>query len=45
MNEESKKKAWLGLTESIAANQRAIKTQVASEYSFNELMKELKSCQ
>ena len=38
-------KGWLTgqakLIESMEANERAIKTQVASEYSFNELMKEL----
>lgn len=31
------------LLESMQANQRAINTQVASEYSFDELMKELKN--
>ena len=40
-------KGWLTgqakLLESMNANQRAINTQVASEYSFNELMKELKN--
>ena len=38
-------KGWLTgqakLIEAMSANERAIKTQVASEYSFNQLMKEL----
>lgn len=37
----NKIKAVLALMDSMEANERAIKTQVASEYSFNELMKEL----
>lgn len=40
MNEKNRP-AMMALYESMQANERAIKTQVASEYSFNQLMKEL----